>query len=336
MDQWTEKDFQFVKREEDMEIDTVFAGDSFLKSVVKRFCSKKSNIVGLILLLLLILMAVIGSHISGYDYSDQNLDHADMAPKIPGIASGTEYLFGTAGKIRQNRYEELGLNDTYYYFGTDSLGRDLFSRCFQGLRVSLFIALAAGLTDLIIGMNYGMISGFIGGRTDFIMQQIVDIFGSIPTLVIVTILMLIMKPGIGAIIFALILTGWMEMSMVARAQVLRLKEQEFVLAARTLGAGNMFILFREMLPNIVGTLITQIMVTIPDAIFLETFLSFVGLGLPLGGCSLGSLISDGFENCLLHPYKLFPCMIILVALMLACNLVTDGLKDAFDYGAGKA
>jgi oligopeptide transport system permease protein len=259
-----------------------------------------------------------------------------MAPKIPGIASGTEYLFGTAGKIRQNRYEELGLNDTYYYFGTDSLGRDLFSRCFQGLRVSLFIALAAGLTDLIIGMNYGMISGFIGGRTDFIMQQIVDIFGSIPTLVIVTILMLIMKPGIGAIIFALILTGWMEMSMVARAQVLRLKEQEFVLAARTLGAGNMFILFREMLPNIVGTLITQIMVTIPDAIFLETFLSFVGLGLPLGGCSLGSLISDGFENCLLHPYKLFPCMIILVALMLACNLVADGLKDAFDYGAGKA
>jgi oligopeptide transport system permease protein len=148
--------------------------------------------------------------------------------------------------------------------------------------------------------------------------------------------MLIMKPGMGAIIFALILTGWMEMSMVARAQVLRLKEQEFVLAARTLGAGNLFILFREMLPNIVGTLITQIMVSIPDAIFLETFLSFVGLGLPLGGCSLGSLISDGFENCLLHPYKLFPCMMILVALMLACNLVADGLKDAFDYGAGKA
>ena len=142
--------------------------------------------------------------------------------------------------------------------------------------------------------------------------------------------MLVLEPGAGTIIFALMLTGWTEMSIMTRALVLRLKEQEYVQAARTLGAGNMYIMFREILPNITGNLITQIMVSIPDAIFLETFLSFVGLGLPLGSCSLGQLISDGFSHCVLHPYKLFPAMVILVLLMIACNLVADGLREAFD------
>ena len=145
-----------------------------------------------------------------------------------------------------------------------------------------------------------------------------------------TLLMLVLKPGIGTIIFALMLTGWMEMSIIARTQVLKLKEEEFVLVSRTLGAGRFFILFKEILPNITGALITEIMVSIPSAIFLETFLSFVGLGLPIGSCSLGSLISSGFDSCLLHPYKLFPSMIVLILLMIACNLVADGLREAFD------
>ncbi len=334
-DGYKEEDFQFITREDDDGTDNVFSGESFFRAAMHRFFAGKSNVFGLVLLCILILLAIIGPHISGYGYDEQNLERTDMAPRIPGILSGTEVLPGTTGDIRVNRYEELGLTDTFYFFGTDNLGRDMFSRCFQGLRVSLLIALAAGIIDLVIGMNYGMISGFTGGKTDLIMQQIVDIAGSIPSLVIVTLLMLILKPGVGTIIFALMLTGWMEMSIVARAQVLKLKDQEFVLAARTLGAKNTFILFREILPNIVGTLITQIMVSIPAAIFLETFLSFVGLGLPIGSCSLGRLISDGFANCLLHPWKLMPCMLILILLMIACNLVADGLKEAFDPKAGR-
>ena len=329
-DGWTDADFAFAKREQKTVTDSTFAGENNLKASLRRFFARKRNTGGLILLLVLILLAIFGPLLSPYRYNTQNLDRANMAPRIPGILSGTEHLEGTGGVIEQNRYEELGLDDTYYFFGTDNLGRDLFSRCFMGLRVSLLIALAAALINLVIGMNYGMISGFIGGRTDFFMQQAVDIAASIPTLVVVTLLMLVMKPGIGAILTALLMTGWMEMSIVARAQVLRLKDQEFVLAVRTLGAGRFFILFRELLPNITGLLITQVMVTIPNAIFLETFLSFVGLGLPPGSCSLGRLISDGFDNCLLHPYRLFPCMALLVLLMIAANLVADGLKDAFD------
>ena len=296
-------DFQFhVRTEDSLEIDHSYSGDSFFKTGVKRFFARGSNVFGLVLLCLLLIMSLVGPYLSGHNYAEQNLERANMAPRIPGILSGEETLSGTAGEIKVNRYEELGLQDEYYPFGTDSLGRDLFSRCFQGLRVSVLIALAAGFIDLVIGVNYG----------------------------IVTLLMLVLKPGVGTIIFALMLTGWMEMSIIARTQVLRLKDQEFVQAARTLGAGNGFILFKEILPNITGTLITQIMVSIPGAIFLETFLSFVGLGLPLGSCSLGRLISEGFENCLLHPYKLFPCMVILVLLMIACNLVADGLREAFD------
>ena len=324
-------DFQFhVRGEDSLDIDRSFSGDSFFKAGIKRFFARKSNIFGLALLCLLLVMSLVGPHLTGHGYSEQNLERANMAPRIPGILSGEEVLQGTNGQVFVNRYEELNLQDVYYPFGTDSLGRDLFSRCFQGLRVSVLIALAAALIDLVIGINYGMISGFLGGKTDLFMQQIVDIAGSIPSLVVVTLLMLVLKPGVGAIIFALMLTGWMEMSIIARTQVLRLKDQEFVQAARTLGAGNGFILFKEILPNITGTLITQIMVSIPGAIFLETFLSFVGLGLPLGSCSLGRLISEGFENCLLHPYKLFPCMTILVLLMIGCNLVADGLREAFD------
>ncbi|MCR5137934.1 MAG: ABC transporter permease [Oscillospiraceae bacterium] len=324
-------DFQFrVQGEEALNIDHSFSGDSFFRAGIKRFFARKSNVFGLVLLCLLLVMSLIGPHLTGYGYAEQNLERANMAPRIPGILSGEESLQGTNGEILVNRYEDLNLQDVYYPFGTDSLGRDLFSRCFQGLRVSVLIALAAALIDLVIGVNYGMISGYLGGKADLFMQQIVDIAGSIPSLVIVTLLMLVLKPGVGAIIFALMLTGWMEMSIIARTQVLRLKDQEFVQAARTLGAGKAFILFREILPNITGTLITQIMVSIPSAIFLETFLSFVGLGLPLGSCSLGRLISEGFENCLLHPYKLFPCIVILVLLMVACNLVADGLREAFD------
>ena len=328
-DGFAPEDFQFAKREVE-QVDRVFSGDSYIKTVIKRFKSKKSNIFGLILLGLLILLSIVGPYLSGHPYDEQNLERANMAPRIPLILDGTQTMTGTEGDIRVNRYEELGLDDTYYLFGTDELGRDLFSRCFQGLRISLLIALISTLINLAIGMNYGMISGYLGGKTDLVMQTVVDIASSIPALVVVTLMMLILQPGFTAIIIAMMVTGWMEMSIVARMQVMRIKDLEYIQAARTLGAGKGFILVHEVMPNIIGPLMTQIMVSIPNAIYMETFLSFIGLGMPVGSCSIGTLISDGFSHCLMYPFQLIPAIVVLVLLMIACNLVADGLREAVE------
>ncbi len=306
---------------------------------LKRFVSQKSAVAGVLILFLLSVLSIIGPYISGHGYDKQDLTRVNLAPRVPfleslGIFDGSEILPKTDGDVVINKYGEAGLleTDTYYLFGTDALGRDLFSRCFMGLRISLFIALVATMINLLIGMNYGIISGYFGGMTDIIMQRFADIIDSIPTLVIVTLLMLIMKPGIGSIIIALMISGWIRMSMIARVEVLKIKELEYVQAARTLGAGHFHIIFREIAPNIIGKLVTQIMLSIPSAVFLEAFLSFVGLGMPAGACSLGTLLSDGFSNALLHPYKLIPPAMIMILLMVSCHLIADGIKNASDHG----
>ncbi len=324
--------------------DFVFASDSVRKGAIKeavsgvkhetlrRFMAQKSAVCGAVILVLLILLSLIGPYISGHSYDEQNLAYANMAPKVPllsglGILDGSESIPKTGGTITENKYDTLGL-DTYYIFGTDSLGRDMFARCFMGLRISLVIAFAATLINLVIGMNYGIISGYFGGTTDLIMQRFIDIISSIPTLVVVTLLMLVLQPGMGSIIVALMVSGWFEMSLIARAEVLKVKELEYVQAAKTMGAGHMHIIFRDIVPNIVGKLVTQIMLSIPQAVFLEAFLSFVGLGMPAGTCSLGTLLSDGFKNAMLHPYKLLPAAIIMILLMVGCHMVAEGIKKA--------
>lgn len=299
----------------------------------KRFFAQKSAVAGMIILILLVLLAVFGPFLSGHNYNDQALERANLAPRVPvaasmGFLDGSESLHKTGGTETVNHYEDLGITGEYYLFGTDSLGRDMFSRVFMGLRISLLIALASTIINLVIGMNYGIISGYFGGLTDILMQRAVDILGSIPTLVTVTLLMLVLEPGITSIIIALMLSGWIEMSLISRGEVLKVKELEYIQAARTLGASHKHIIFREIVPNITGKLVTQIMLSIPNAVFLEAFLSFVGIGMPAGSCSLGTMLTDGFHNVLLHPYKLVPTAVIMVLLMIACHLVAEGLKKA--------
>ena len=149
-------------------------------------------------------------------------------------------------------------------------------------------------------------------------------------LAIVTLLLLILQPGMVTIIFALMLTEWVGMSRIARAEMLKLKDQEFVLASRTLGAGSFFIIFKEVLPNIIGPIITQVMFSIPTAIFTEAFLSFVGLGIPVPQCSLGSLISELYNSFTTHPYQIIPPIVVMSLLMLSFNLLADGLREALD------
>lgn len=328
-------DFQWKKNAGDLSIDENFVAQNFWHDVFVRFFRKTSAVIGLFLIIIISIFAAVGPGMNDFTYSDQYLSQKNFAPRVKalekfGIFDGTETMKTTTGKTEVNYYQEKEMNDLYYWFGSDNFGRDIWTRTWSGARVSLIIAVAAALIDMIIGMSYGLISGYFGGKTDMLMQRFLEVANCIPRLVIVTLLLLVLKPGMLTIIFALMLTEWVGMSRIARAEMLKLKEQEFVLASRTLGANSFFIIFKEVLPNIIGPIITQVMFSIPTAIFTEAFLSFVGLGIPVPQCSLGSLISDGFNSFTTHSYQIIPPIIVMALLMLSFNLVADGLREALD------
>ena len=328
-------DFKWKENAGDISIDENFVAQNFWHDVFVRFFRKTSAVIGLLLIILITVFAIIGPGMNDFGYSDQYLSQKNFAPRVKalekfGIFDGTDIMKTTTGKTQVNYYQEKDMNDLYYWFGSDNFGRDIWTRTWSGARVSLIIAVAAALIDMIIGMSYGLISGYFGGKTDMLMQRFLEVANGIPRLVIVTLLLLVLKPGMLTIIFALMLTEWVGMSRIARAEMLKLKEQEFVLASRTLGANSFFIIFKEVLPNIIGPIITQVMFSIPTAIFTEAFLSFVGLGIPVPQCSLGSLISDGFNSFTTHSYQIIPPIIVMALLMLSFNLVADGLREALD------
>lgn len=328
-------DFELKSDKSQTQIDQNFASVSYWKEVRIRFFSNKSAVIASIAIIIIVILAFAGPHFNKYSYSEQNLEQKNYAPRIPGleklkIFDGDERLKTTSGYKKVNLYEQNGDSQTYYWFGSDTLGRDIWTRTWMGTRVSLYISIVAVLIDMIIGLSFGLISGYFGGMVDSVMQRFAEIVNGIPRLVIVTLLMLILKPGIATIIFALMITEWIGMSRIARAEMLNLKEREFVLASKTLGARNISIIMREILPNINGQVITQTMFSIPTAIFTEAFLSFVGLGIPVPQCSLGSLISDAFNSFTTHPYQIIPPILVLAILMLSFNILADGLREALD------
>ena len=303
---------------------------SFWQDAWLRIRKNKAAIVSMVILLLIVLMSFIGPMMSPHESDHQTITHANLPPKVPGLEKlGIFDGVGTLAGKEVDLYEMKNV-DTYYWFGTDGLGRDLFSRVWEGTRVSLLIAFAAALIDMVIGVAYGGISGYYGGRVDDIMQRIVEILIGIPTLVIVILMIMFMDPGILAIIIAITITGWTGMSRIVRGQVLKFKNQEFVLASRTLGASNSRIITKHILPNILGIIIINTMFTIPTAIFFEAFLSFIGLGLQPPAASLGTLINDGYKLIQFQPHILFIPAIIISLLMISFNLLGDGLRDALD------
>ena len=327
--------FELTHNDIHKHVDRNFASQNYWKDALVRFLRNKGAIFGLVMIAIIIFFAVFGPSMTPYTYESQIITEQNLAPRIPflenlGIFDGSETMILGEVKLDKNDYVSKGLTDTYYWFGSDTLGRDIFTRVWEGTRISLYIAVVAVVIDVLFGLSYGLISGYFGGKLDAVMQRCAEILNSIPNLVIVTLMILVLSPGLGAIIVALMITGWIPMSRIARAQMLKLKEQEFVLASKTLGASPMRIIFKEIMPNIIGQIITQTMFSIPHAIFTEAFLAFVGLGIPAPMASLGTLISDAYKNFTTHPYMILSPLIVLALLMLSFNLLADGLRDALD------
>ncbi|QKE73496.1 ABC transporter permease [Arthrobacter citreus] len=309
--------------------------DSFWKDARRRFMRNKGAMLGFIILCILLIFTLFGPMISGHSYKDQDLKRAKLPPKI-GVLANVKFLpFDGYDQYGNDVYKDKGIKENYW-FGTDDLGRDLFTRTWSGARVSILIGLLAAVIDMLIGVTFGGISGFFGGRVDTIMQRIAEVLMGIPYLIVVILFILIFKnPGILSIALAMVITGWVSMSRIVRGQMLKLKNQEFVLASRTLGATNTQLIAKHLIPNIMGPIIVMMMFTIPSAIFSEAFLSFIGLGIAPPKASLGSLVSDGFKSLQTFPHMMIIPAIVISLLILSFNLIADGLRDALDPKSSK-
>ncbi|MCX7920763.1 MAG: ABC transporter permease [Clostridia bacterium] len=292
---------------------------TYWKDAWKRLKKNKVAMICLMAITLIFLAAIIGPYLIPYSYSEQIRGEEDLAPC-------REHLFGT-----------------------DGLGRDMLARVLFGMRISLSVGIVASIINLTIGVVYGGISGYFGGKMDNLMMRLVDIIDSIPTTLYVILLMVVFKnpevnifelpvlslfKGLGAslisIYVALGTTYWITMARIVRGEVLSLKEREYVTAAKALGASNMRVLFKHLIPNCIGTIIVITMLQIPTAIFVESFLSFLGLGVDVPMASLGSLAADALGGIRSYFYLLaFPSLAICV-IMLTFNLFGDGLRNALD------
>ncbi len=265
-----------------------------------RLKENKGSVVSLVVLLVIVALALLGPLMTHFTYY------------------GTDYkaTFRSPGAL--------------HWFGTDKFGRDQWARVWYGTRISLLIAVVAAALDLVVGVGYGAVSALFGGKVDAVMQRIIEVLIGIPNLIVVILLMMVMKAGILTLVVAMSISGWVNMARLVRAEILKLKDQEFILAARILGTSRRHIILRHMIPNTAGIIVINTMLTIPSAIFTEAFLSFIGIGLAEPKASLGVLINSGFQVLSSHAYLLFIPSVVLVLIMVCFSILGDGLRDAFD------
>lgn len=310
---------------------------SFFKDSCIRFLHNPVAIVSLVIIVLLVLVICIMPSIVPYAYDEQlSLDAFDASYNnlAPFAYSDTEKLLMEQGEFVFP-----------HIFGTDSLGRDYFARVLIGTRVSLLVGVFAALIVLVIGSIYGSVSGFFGGKVDMIMMRIVDVIYSLPDIVLIILFSVVLKQvfsgsnnvlitkygsGMISIFIVFALLYWVGMARLVRGQVLGLKQQEYVLASRSIGASPAFIIRKHLLPNSMSVIIISAGLQIPSAIFTESFLSFLGLGVSAPMPSLGSLCSDAEGAMSLYPYRMFIPALMICLIVLTINLVGDGLRDAFD------
>lgn len=305
---------------------------SYMQNVWIRFKQKTSGVVsGIIIIIMLVIAFGSTPFINNSTLVKSQPQYANLPAKVPGVS-----LNGLNGKIKQNGewvdvYAKNNIpKNKCFLAGTDYLGRSLGERIIYGTKISLIVALVAAFFDLTIGVIYGVISGWKGGAVDNVMQRIIEIVSSVPNLVIVILLLVVLKPGLESIIIAIAISSWMTMARQVRAETLALKNQEYVLAARALGESAWKIAMKHLIPNLSSIIIIQTMYTIPTAIFFEAFLSFIGIGISAPETSLGVLLNEGQKNFQFLPYQMWYPAVILCILMIAFNLLGDGLRDAFD------
>ncbi|MBT2288075.1 ABC transporter permease [Paenibacillus albidus] len=266
----------------------------------QRLRQNKMAMTAMIIMILIVIMAIVAPHLVPYTYDSNDLMSTNKPPSSD------------------------------HWFGTDDFGRDVFVRTWMGARISLIVGLAAALIDLIIGIIYGGIMGFFGGRIDTVMNKFSEILYSIPYLLVVIMLLVVLEPSLGTIILALTITGWINMSWIVRGEIMQLKNREFILASRSMGAGWKRLLFRHLLPNAMGPIIVTVTLSVPSAIFSEAFLSFLGLGVQAPVASLGSMISDSLTGWMYYPWRMLAPAIVISLTMLSFNIFGDGLRDALD------
>lgn len=342
---------------------------TFWQDSFSRLLKNKIAVISLGIIAILIVFSVFVPMLSPYKVNKRVLDDirvaGELPPRVPfleniGLFDGSliqEYTtesFNDLGykagdyeiletfskndiehvKVKEYTYKIRDIEDEYYFFGTDVLGYDLWTRVWYGTSVSLLIGFYAAVIYVLIGTIYGGIAGYNGGsRLDDIMMRIIEILYGIPSIVVLFILFMFMEPGVGPIAIAIALTGWIGIARMVRAQFLRLRNQEFVLAARTLGATPKRIISKHLIPNVLAQIIVMASFSIPGAIFYEAFLAFVGIGLNPSKPSLGVLINDALSTTygtMPYVYQLvIPCFILSI-LMLSINLLSNGLRDALD------
>ncbi len=357
--------FQVQVREHTYDEINESSSSGFYRDALRRLRQSKASVISFWIIVSIILLAIVVPYITGYTYTQQNVSGKNLPPRIPllekiGIADGTMVLTNRkkdsisnpkrfpegsviavireyeANKVavvdvKVDYYKYCGISEgEYHWFGTDYLGRDILTRLFMGARVSLLIAFISVITNVVIGIIYGSVAGYYGGKVDMFLTHFAEVLDGLPYIVVTILFMLLFGSGMFSIILALTVTGWIGTARLTRAQFYRFKGREYVLAARTLGVPDRKLIFRHILPNSIGPLITRAMIAIPGAIFSESFLAYIGLGIKPPEPSIGTLLSVGQSVLLQYPYQtLFPAILISV-LMVAFNLFSNGLRDAMD------
>ena len=274
---------------------------TYWKDVWRNFKKNKAAFISLFVIALLVLLVIFGPFMNPFDYRTNDYSAINNPP------------------------------DAVHWFGTDTMGRDIWTRVWEGGRVSLLIAVLGTLIPEIIGMIIGGISGYFGGKVDTFIMRLIDVLMGIPSLIYMILLMLVFGSGnILTLVIAISLTGWMGAARSTRGLVLQLKSRDFVVASRTLGGSARWIILRRLLPNTLGYRVVSITMSIPSVIFYEAFLSYIGLGVTPPMPSWGQLIKAAGENFRYYPYQfIIPCFMVGIT-MLSFNLVGDGLRDALD------
>ncbi len=314
---------------------------TFFKDGVKRLCKNKVALISFILIILIALTAIFLPMLWPYSY-DQQLGMTPGKPMDPSFNNLAPFEYGAT------ELERIEAGETVFphIFGTDSAGRDYFIRVVYGARISLAVGFFASIIVLIIGLTIGSIAGYCGGKVDMIIMRIVDIIYSLPDTLMVILLASVMNVAIAPMLVGTVLEKlgtnmislfvvfailyWVSMARLIRGQILSLREQEYVLAARATGAKGSWIIRRHLIPNCISVVIISTCLQIPNAIFTESYLSFLGLGVNAPMPSLGSLASDALSGLSSYPYRLIIPAVVISLIVLSLNLFGDGLRDAFD------